>query len=169
LQPEWNSRTTGIVVPTARHLFGAGHMLFIKCFIVTAPALALVCGYGCSFPGKDAFYEARPMQTSTLTQRDAGKWTTVGIGDVVVVSLDETPATGYRWTITHDASPVLHLLESAYVAQTDQKGLGAAGTHQWKFEARTTGDAQLVFRQSRAWVPGDPSAETVKIGVHVAQ
>ena len=65
---------------------------------------------------------------TTLTQTDSGKQTILNPGDVVVVSLDETPSTGYCWTLVGDSSKVLRLLDSRYAAPAAEKP-GATGVH----------------------------------------
>jgi predicted secreted protein len=106
--------------------------------------------------------------TTTLTKSDAGRLIDLKPGDVLVIVLDETPGTGYRWAFAQDVPKNLRLKESRYVAPTTVERSGQPGTHHWTFEAQTAGEARLVLKRVRPWEPDALKPETFEIDVHVA-
>jgi predicted secreted protein len=106
------------------------------------------------------------MSSTTVSESDAGKEVVLKPGDMLVISLDETPGTGYRWALAHGVPEILRLVESGYVAPAGEQ-LGKPGRHRWTFEAGTTGNARLVLKRSRAWAADDLTVGTFEIDVRI--
>ena len=76
-------------------------------------------------------------------------------GEVVRISLDENPSTGFRWELEHDNDQVLRLLTSGYISNSSA-AVGGGGQHVWKFMAEKNGKARLIMKHWRSW-EGDKS------------
>ena len=106
------------------------------------------------------------MAEITLTQSDKGKSVAVRPGEVVCISLDENPSTGYRWELEHDDDQILRLLTSGYISDSGA-GVGGGGQHVWKFMAENYGEVQLTMKHRRSW-EGDKSAiELLEITIQI--
>jgi inhibitor of cysteine peptidase len=77
------------------------------------------------------------------------------IGDEVVVTLDETPTSGYRWVIDGFDEAILAPLESTFLPPTGDR-LGAPGARRFRFAVVGTGSAGLSLVNRRTW---DPDAD----------
>ncbi|GAI64092.1 unnamed protein product, partial [marine sediment metagenome] len=59
---------------------------------------------------------------------------------------------GYRWLVKNAASAVLRSLgPEVYNAPDDQDVVGSAGVSTWRFQATSTGDAQLLLVYQQPW------------------
>ena len=70
------------------------------------------------------------------------------VGEVVSVSLESNPSTGYRWTAKFDPK-FLKLVKQEYVSGSSM--VGAGGTERLDFEALATGTTTLHMVYKRDW------------------
>jgi len=95
------------------------------------------------------------MATITLTRADHGKSIEVQVGDLITVSLDENPTTGFRWAIDKSDDDVVALQSSEYAAASGSR-MGGGGQRVVTFEARKAGVAVIHLKLWREW-EGDQS------------
>jgi inhibitor of cysteine peptidase len=90
--------------------------------------------------------------TIDLGVDDAGATRSAAVGDQVIVTLAETPTSGYRWVIE---PPEASVLESAgdEFRPPETRALGAAGVRRWTFRVVGPGTASLRLVLRRAWDP----------------
>jgi inhibitor of cysteine peptidase len=89
------------------------------------------------------------MADIPLSGADSGRACSARRGDVLVVSLDESPTTGYRWDVEH-LPEVLAPGGSEFI-EAPGGGLGGGGTRVLRFEARSDGEGVLALRRWRSW------------------
>ena len=90
------------------------------------------------------------MATITLTRAEHGKSIEAQVGDLITVSLNENPTTGFRWAIDESDDDVVALSSSEY-AVTPRSRVGRGGRRVVTFEARKTGTAAIHLKLWRAW------------------
>jgi inhibitor of cysteine peptidase len=89
------------------------------------------------------------MNPVVLTEADAGSVRAVQPGDNVVLSLPETPSTGYRWSI--DVShPDVASVEPGRRGAT-AGGIGARGTREFPIRGTGKGTVMLNAKLWRDW------------------
>jgi inhibitor of cysteine peptidase len=91
----------------------------------------------------------RGMADILLSGADSGSAYSARRGDVIVVSLDESPTSGYRWDLEH-LPEVLAPVGSEFI-EAPGGGLGGGGTRVLRFEARSDGGGVLALRRWRSW------------------
>jgi len=89
------------------------------------------------------------MADIPLSGSDSGRTCSARRGDVIVVSLDESPTSGYRWDVER-LPEVLARDESEFI-ESPGGGLGGGGTRVLRFEARSEGEGVLALRRWRSW------------------
>jgi inhibitor of cysteine peptidase len=64
--------------------------------------------------------------------------------DIITVSLDENPSTGYVWEAT--LTPGFELLSNDYIADdtSDDAPVGSGGTHVWKLRVKEAGESRFM-------------------------
>lgn len=91
-----------------------------------------------------------------LTQEDNGKTINGRVGQILVLTLEENPTTGYNWEMMDTNSNILSLKVSKY-EQDDalrSRGLfGAGGKHIYVFKLSYVGTTQLQLIYKRPWEP----------------
>jgi inhibitor of cysteine peptidase len=95
------------------------------------------------------------MATITLTRAEDGKSIEVQVGDLIIVSLDENPTTGFRWAVDKSDEDVAALLSSEYAAAPGSK-VGRGGRRVVTFQVRKAGISTIQLKRWRAW-EGDSS------------
>jgi inhibitor of cysteine peptidase len=68
-----------------------------------------------------------------LTDADSGSEVAVSVGDLIEVSLEENPSTGYRWEVVSPPA-MIELTDDDYL-EPDTDAVGAPGTRELRFEA----------------------------------
>jgi inhibitor of cysteine peptidase len=102
------------------------------------------------------------MATIALTRAEHGKSIKAQVGDLVTVSLDENPTTGFRWAMDKSDEDVVAVLSSEYVVSPGSK-LGKGGQRVVTFQVRQAGVSPIHLKLWRAW-EGDSSV-TQRFGV----
>ena len=100
-----------------------------------------------------------------------GRQITLHTGDALEVRLAENPSTGYRWKEPQESQTgstnVLKKVEDTFESPPGQPVPGKPGTRILRFEATTTGDADLVLQYRRSWNSGAQPARTFRLRVRV--
>jgi predicted secreted protein len=133
-----------------------------------ALCIALAWLVGCSATSTHRENEVRAVDIATteLTLSDKGRDVVIKSGQRLVIKLEETPGTGYRWTLAADVPRILRLIGSRYIAPTGAQ-LGKPGISEWTFEALGSGDGQLYLKRSRSWEDNRTGSTDFEIAVHV--
>ncbi len=118
-------------------------------------ALTLAAGCGSADPVK-------------LTVADDGRQIEIGKGQMLAVTLEANPSTGYRWDWVPTEAGILKQSGEAEFAQGNAKGLvGATELQTLLFEAADSGTTQLQLVYHRPWEedadPGVVFAVTVVV------
>jgi inhibitor of cysteine peptidase len=95
------------------------------------------------------------VATITLTRAEHGKSIEAQVGDLITVSLDENPTTGFRWAIDKSDDDVVALQTSEYAVASSSK-MGGGGQRVVTFKARKAGVAAIHLKLWREW-EGDQS------------
>jgi inhibitor of cysteine peptidase len=94
-----------------------------------------------------------------------GREVTLGVGDTMVLSLDENPTTGFRWDFAAKPEPAFTLVKSTFEPATSSPGKG--GIHRWRFQAVHSGSGKIELEYRRRWEKGTPPSRTFKMSVRV--
>jgi inhibitor of cysteine peptidase len=86
-----------------------------------------------------------------LDQTDAGRAQAAAPGDTVVVALDETPTSGYRWTVDAFEPAVLAAAGDEYIPSSS--ALGGGGVHRFRFEVVGASSSRIRLILRRPWDP----------------
>lgn len=102
-----------------------------------------------------------------LTANDNGRQVEVKAGDLIVISLDGNPSTGYTWEASDlDTAMFAQVGETEF--KSDSPGLvGAGGTLTLTFEALRAGSATLTLIYHRPWETDVEPLDTFSITVVV--
>jgi inhibitor of cysteine peptidase len=128
----------------------------MRTFVVMSFFLALALFSGCGTNG------------ISLTDADNGKQITVKSGDVVTVTLESNPTTGYSWQVIEiDNAILLQDGDPEYKQSPGSESLvGAGGTETFRFKAVGTGETTLGLGYMRPWESVPPiQSFTVQIVV----
>jgi inhibitor of cysteine peptidase len=93
------------------------------------------------------------------------------VGDVIAITLESNPSTGFAWFATSSNPEVVTQLgESLYQEAQASSGealLGAAGTETLYFEAKGSGTATVTLDYQRGWEKSLAPEQTITITVEV--
>lgn len=135
--------------------------------------LALVLLVGCaSSNGVDAerSEEATDMPDEVvLTATDSGSQVKLSAGQVLEVSLDSNPTTGYGWEVSDVDGTVLAQIGEAEFQQAPTEGkemVGVGGTETLRFAA-AEGETTLTLVYRRSWEKDVEPVETFTVQVVV--
>ncbi len=87
-----------------------------------------------------------------LDGTDAGRTRPAEPGDLVVVRLDETPTSGYRWQIEELDPAALRVARDTFVPSSGT-ALGGAGTREFQLAVVGPRATRLRLALRRAWEP----------------
>jgi predicted secreted protein len=87
-----------------------------------------------------------------LTEPDAGSEHSIGVGQELIVRLQENRTTGYQWQLTIPPDG-LALDDDAYEAATDRPGSG--GIRTFRLHATGPGTHRLGAALRRSWESGE--------------
>ena len=91
-------------------------------------------------------------------------------GQILVVTLESNPSTGYSWELIEDPNSILEQVgdvEFKPVEQTDPPMVGAGGWEIFRFKAVSTGQMTLNLVYRRSWETDAEPANTFSIDVVV--
>jgi inhibitor of cysteine peptidase len=99
---------------------------------------------------------------------DAGGQVALQVGQILAVSLESNPTTGYSWQVTHSDDAILQQLGEVEFKQAGEEGLvGAGGIETFRFEAVRAGETSLELGYLRPWEEGVSPEKTFTIQVYV--
>jgi len=131
--------------------------------------VVLVLATGCGSTGKaDLGADVVPTKGPevTLDAKDDGRQIQVEQGQLLIITLESNPTTGYRWEVTESQEPVLRQAgEAEFQAQSDL--IGASGVETFRFEAAGPGEATLKLIYHRSWEKDVDPLETFSVQVVV--
>jgi inhibitor of cysteine peptidase len=91
------------------------------------------------------------------------------LDETIVVRLDETPATGFRWAVDHVDDQVLAAQGSEFQLPPNA-AMGAAGQRTFAFKAINRGTGRIALVLRREWEGLGSAADqfevTVRVGEH---
>jgi inhibitor of cysteine peptidase len=90
-----------------------------------------------------------------LTRADNGKFITMQVNDLLGVSLDENPTTGFQWALDSGGGDWVKLQASEYITAAGS-GVGGGGQRVLTFKAQRAGTGRLQLKLWREW-EGEPS------------
>jgi len=105
-----------------------------------------------------------------VTDADNGKEITLKPGEILTVTLESNPTTGYSWQVMEIDEAILSQDgEPQYKQSPGTEGLtGAGGAETFHFKAVSSGKTRLEFGYMRPWESVQP-AETFSIQVIVQE
>ena len=87
-------------------------------------------------------------------------------GEVLVITLESNPTTGYSWQIAAGGGSVLQQIgEAEFSPQSDL--MGAPGVETFRFEAASSGQAELSLLYQRPWEKDVEPLQTFSLQVFV--
>ena len=99
---------------------------------------------------------------------DEGRRVDLEVGQVLTVSLESNPTTGYSWQVADSDDAVLQQLGEVEFKQAGEEGLvGAGGIETFRFEAVRAGKTSLALEYLRPWEEGISPEKTFTIQVVV--
>jgi len=99
-----------------------------------------------------------------------GKEIEVAVGELIVVTFESNPATGFIWQLSEPLDEgLLALIDSRYEpgANAGQDMVGAGGSEIWTFKALVTGKTTISLEYSRPWEGGEKAVQTFEITVTI--
>jgi inhibitor of cysteine peptidase len=105
------------------------------------------------------------MATSPLTRQHQGQTISAALGSVLVVSLDESPTTGYAWAPAA-ASSALPLTGDDFTPAA-AGSVGGAGQRRLQFKASQPGQHPLELLLMRPWEGPGAAVDRFQVTVHV--
>ena len=109
----------------------------------------------------------RPLEI-TLTERDNGESITVPLGANLVLRLNETPGSGFRWAVDTGDQKILELHRSDYIPAKNS-AVGGGGQRVLEFEAKRSGSVRLALKLLRAWEGDRSLASRFEAEIHVIE
>ena len=93
-----------------------------------------------------------------LDAADNGKSLSLAVGQVVAITLDSNPTTGYSWEVVGELPPQFEPVgEPQYVADASSKDVvGGGGKLTLRFKIVKAGQASLTLGYLRAWEEKEP-------------
>jgi inhibitor of cysteine peptidase len=99
-----------------------------------------------------------------LTKSDMARVCRVAVGDLVLLQLDESPTTGYRWAVMIDNPTIVKLGGDEYRLRNDAPG--AAGQRSFHLMALAPGLTTVHLSRRRLWEEQTP-LEQLELRVEV--
>ena len=100
-----------------------------------------------------------------LDRSDAGRVRTARPGDTVVIHLDESPTSGYRWTV-EEVDPAVLRPAGDYYAPPGP-GRGGRGRRELRFTVVGRGSSRLRLALRRPWAPAGPATRRYETTIDV--
>lgn len=136
--------------------------------------------------GQENQAEAYPVQNQQLLPIISGKAASIlldstadgttqqlKVSDVIAITLESNPSTGYAWYATSSNPEIVAQLgEAQYQEPKTSSGepkLGALGTEVLYFEAKGAGSATLILDYKRGWETDVAPEKTITITVEVEE
>lgn len=99
---------------------------------------------------------------------DNGGTVEIDVGEVLIISLESNPTTGYSWHVESVDAGVLAQKGEAEFDDSDSEDLvGAPGVEIYRFEARKPGETSLTLLYYRSWEKDVPPLPLETFGIQV--
>ena len=108
------------------------------------------------------------MSVLKLSREDNGKLIKPRQGDVIIVSLQETPTTGYRWAVDNIDEKIVELQKDGFRI-APEAGIGGSGTRTFTFRAIKVGSVNLKLKLRREWLGDASIIERFSLTIKVVQ
>jgi inhibitor of cysteine peptidase len=105
-----------------------------------------------------------------LGAKDSGGQVEVDVAQILVLTLESNPTTGFRWEVVEAKDSILRQsdeVEFEMVSEQDPPPPGTGGVEVFRFEAVEAGETQLKLVYHRPWEKGVEPLETFSIQVVV--
>lgn len=106
------------------------------------------------------------MEALRLTKQDDGRVVGVSSRGEIVLTLPESPTTGYRWQLGELDERVLKRGESTF--EPDSRAVGSGGVRVFHVTAVGEGEATLRAKHWREWAGDSSVTERFEVTVRVA-
>jgi predicted secreted protein len=103
------------------------------------------------------------MAETQLTRQHDGQTITVVVGTQLVVTLDESPTTGYTWA-PPKGSDALPLIGDDFTLAAPG-GVGGGGQRRLRFNLRQAGEHRIELLLMRPWEGPDAAVDRFKVTV----
>jgi inhibitor of cysteine peptidase len=124
-------------------------------FVLICLGLALLIG-GCSPAGREV----------SVDVNNNGSTVQLNEGDILVVTLESNPTTGYDWHIA-EIDPALLSQQGEAEFKPQSELMGAGGIETFRFKALAAGEGELRLTYNRIWEEGVEPVEVFSITVSV--
>jgi inhibitor of cysteine peptidase len=125
--------------------------------IIVVALLTTILAAGCGPTGEVGFDMA-----------DNGRQIEVEVDQILVISLESNPTTGFGWELVEPEDPILQLMGEAEFQPSESKEIvGAGGTQIFHFKAVGIGQTTLTLVYRRPWEEGVDPLETFRLHVIV--
>lgn len=108
------------------------------------------------------------MAQINLDRSDDGGARSASPGDVMVIRLDETPTSGYRWQVDECDPAVLRSAGDEF-RPTGGAGIGGGGTREFRFAVVGPGRGGVRLALRRTWESESPAADQFEATINAAQ
>ncbi len=105
------------------------------------------------------------MATVIATSAHNGSLLRARVGDDVLVRLQESPTTGFRWKI--DGVSKMLVFQSDTFDAGAGGGVGGSGLRTFRFHAQAPGDASIDLKRWREWEGETSVAERYRVTIHI--
>lgn len=103
-----------------------------------------------------------------LVAKDSGKTISLKLDQVITVSLDSSPGTGYSWRIKTLDQNVLKSIKTKYrYPNSGRRRMGGSTKKIFTFKAIAKGKTELELIYNRVWEKDKPPIKTFKLTVNV--
>jgi inhibitor of cysteine peptidase len=101
-----------------------------------------------------------------VTEEDDTRTVELQVGDILEVTLDANPTTGYQWEMAQVDTSVLKAVGEPVYA-TREAGLGAGGIVTLRFEAAAAGETTLNLAYQRPFETDAAPTQTFSLSIAV--
>jgi len=103
-----------------------------------------------------------------LTKEDNGSLVEARVGDLIELTIEGNPTTGYTWEWIKDEGTIVELQgEPEYSADSDL--IGSGGVYKFVFHMKDSGDGALRLVYHRTFEPDVPPLEEFSITLQVRE
>ncbi len=131
-----------------------------KLWILTAVLVIAAIAIGATFAMADTGGSPAPTPTPTATPAHttvnvnasySGSLVNLSVGDLLIVTLDSNPSTGFAWTNASISNASVIKETSREFKSGTTTVIGAGGQDVWTFKAQAKGTSTISMNYSRSW------------------
>lgn len=100
-----------------------------------------------------------------ISEKDNNKSYALKRGDLIKLSLEENPTTGYKWQIVNIDKNILTITNDKYQIQSE--GIGGGGIRNIEFKALQKGDTKIELKNFKIWEGEGESINEFEINLKV--